>query len=264
MVKMKRCTKCGEEKEVTAEHFGREKKNKDGYSGMCRPCRRLRDNQLYQENKEVVKQRYEANKEAKKQYYQKNKDAICARQKEYRGANKELINKQNKKYYEDNKSKINKRSREWGGRNKEAIAKKDKLYREKNKEYIFIKKKHYREENPEKFRIFRQSRRTKQKSLPATLTNEQWQFIREHFNETCAYCGTQDVKLTIEHFIPVSRLGELTINNVLPVCSSCNSSKGNKLFAEWYPRQKFFSEKREKLLLSYLGYKNNVQQLAFI
>lgn len=66
-----------------------------------------------------------------------------------------------------------------------------------------------------------------------------------------------------EHFIPVSDKGEHTINNIIPACRSCNSSKGNKNFFEWYPDYKHYDKKRENFILEYLNYMDDdAQQLA--
>jgi len=99
------------------------------------------------------------------------------------------------------------------------------------------------------------------KQLLSNLTPEQWITVKEKFKGVCCYCG-EEKPLTIEHFIPVKNSGELTINNVLPSCLSCNSSKGAKQFFEWYPKQAFYSKKREQKILKYLNYKNEIQQFS--
>ena len=100
-------------------------------------------------------------------------------------------------------------------------------------------------------------------SLPNTLTSEQWNLIKEHFKNSCAYCG-QVKRLEHDHVVPVSKNGELTHNNIVPSCRNCNASKGNKDFKEWYKQQPFYSPEREKAILDFLGYKEDKQQLKLI
>ena len=63
--------------------------------------------------------------------------------------------------------------------------------------------------------------------LPATLTEEQWQWLLDAYDHKCAYCGRPetDATLTKEHVIPVSQGGGFTIWNIVPACQSCNSTK---------------------------------------
>lgn len=58
-------------------------------------------------------------------------------------------------------------------------------------------------------------------------------WLREHENiDICIYCGSQG-PLTTEHILPTSKGGDDTVDNVVRVCKSCNSSKGNKRLYEW-------------------------------
>jgi 5-methylcytosine-specific restriction endonuclease McrA len=99
--------------------------------------------------------------------------------------------------------------------------------------------------------------------LDSNYTKEQWEECKNTFDNKCAYCGKND-KLSQEHFVPVSKGGEYTENNIIPSCKSCNSSKNNSNFFDWYPKQEFYSKIREQNILKHLRYDNNTQQLALI
>ena len=88
-------------------------------------------------------------------------------------------------------------------------------------------------------------------NLPSTLTKEQWVSAIKFFENKCAYCGNIR-KLTQDHYLPVSQNGGYTYNNVIPCCLSCNSSKNNKLFADWYPTFKHYSKEREQKVIQYI------------
>ena len=121
--------------------------------------------------------------------------------------------------------------------------------------------KKYRNNHHEYFLMSSQKYRSKKLLLPNTLTLKQWKQVKEYFENRCAYCGKK-LPLAQEHFIALSKKGEYTINNIIPSCRVCNSSKIDKDFFEWYPKQKFYSKERERKILKYLGYKNNkIQQL---
>ena len=41
-------------------------------------------------------------------------------------------------------------------------------------------------------------------------------------------------------------------DNIIPICGSCNSSKCNKDFEEWYKTKDFYSEFRKQKIYEYL------------
>jgi 5-methylcytosine-specific restriction endonuclease McrA len=57
---------------------------------------------------------------------------------------------------------------------------------------------------------------------------EEWLQILDRFEHCCAYCHRSDVKLTMDHVVPVSCGGEHIAENIVPACKSCNSKKGNR------------------------------------
>jgi len=271
---MKRCTKCGVEKEVTTEYFTKQKRNKDGLRATCKTCIAL----YYQENKEHIAKYGQENKERiaeyrqenkehiteyGKQYYQENKEHLVEYSKQYQQENKEYIAEQKKQYGQENKERMASLKVEYYQENKERIAKYHKQYRQENKKLIAERNKQYQQDNPEKFNSYKQRRRARKRRLDSTLTFEQWENIKEDFNHKCAYCGKED-KLEQEHFLPLSKGGEYTHNNIIPACRSCNGSKRDKLFHEWYPNHKNYSKKREKTILKYLGYDKKIQQLSIL
>ena len=85
------------------------------------------------------------------------------------------------------------------------------------------------------------------------ITEEEYEKICRDLNikeNQCTYCLKENVATTMDHLnclvsgtIPTGYYTEK--NNLVPCCSSCNSSKGNKKFEEWYTE-----EKSEKLGLS--------------
>jgi 5-methylcytosine-specific restriction endonuclease McrA len=50
--------------------------------------------------------------------------------------------------------------------------------------------------------------------------------------ESCTYCG-EITKLTLDHFVPVSKGGNNDINNLIPCCKHCNSSKNAHNPIQW-------------------------------
>lgn len=77
-------------------------------------------------------------------------------------------------------------------------------------------------------------RRTLEKKV-CQLSAADIQLLSKIFSDRCLYCG-DNIKLTYDHVIPLSRGGDTSISNCVIACKSCNSSKGAKLlFLEWTP-----------------------------
>ena len=150
--------------------------------------------------------------------------------------------------------------------NKEMYAKRWQERYHANREYHLRRVAEYIKNNPEKakegWRRKDRRRREKTKGLIETYTTEQWQDCKKHFGETCAYCGERANKLTQDHFQPLSKNGEYTHYNIVPACVSCNSSKGDKSFYSWYPKQDFYCKQRERKILKYLNIKDRSQQIT--
>jgi 5-methylcytosine-specific restriction endonuclease McrA len=66
-----------------------------------------------------------------------------------------------------------------------------------------------------------------------THTGYEWECRQLEFGFACAYCGITGVMLTKDHIVPISRGGSDGIDNIVPACTSCNSSKSGKLLSEW-------------------------------
>lgn len=79
------------------------------------------------------------------------------------------------------------------------------------------------------------------------FTHQEWKECLIFFGGECAYCGCTPRKgqrLTRDHLKPISEGGRTTQSNIVPACSSCNSSKGAEDFREWFMKQPFFSQER--------------------
>lgn len=276
----KTCTKCGKELPATAEYFYRKSSSKDGFMSICKACDRQKSKEWRDKNSGHC-EKY------RKKYYNENRDAILDQKKDYwitnqeniknyREINKEAIQKYrtkyNQKYYKVKQDQILQQKKKYYISNKEKI----KKYKENNKNRLSLLRKNryklnrdrelqrtklWRQNNKEKTRIYCQEYRAKKNGLPATLTVDQWNETKEYFNNRCVYCG-KEKSLAQEHFVPLSKGGEYTHNNIIPACRSCNSSKNNKDFFEWYPQQPYYSKEREQKILDFLGYQQGIQQLT--
>lgn len=64
------------------------------------------------------------------------------------------------------------------------------------------------------------------------VTAEDWQQILELHDRRCAYCLEKSQALEMDHVIALARGGDHDPDNIVPACTSCNSSKNDKSLLE--------------------------------
>jgi 5-methylcytosine-specific restriction endonuclease McrA len=195
----KQCSECGEWKEKN--DFHKSSKSKDGYKAVCKECRKSETLAYYSENSETIKARVSV-------WQKENKDKRRVTNAKYAEKHPES----QKKYYRTNAFSVIERALRW------ALANPDKR-RE-------IKKK-WRQNNKEQVNSFTRARRAKRKGSGGIITDKEWLALKEKYNNTCLRCKRQEpeIKLTLDHVIPLESEGPNTIDNAQPLCGSCNSWK---------------------------------------
>src|SRR3546814_12172397 len=69
------------------------------------------------------------------------------------------------------------------------------------------------------------------------LSDEQWTALKDAWGG-CAYCGATATPLQRDCVLALSRGGRYTLDNIAPVCRSCNASKCNDEVTGWLRRKK--------------------------
>jgi len=63
------------------------------------------------------------------------------------------------------------------------------------------------------------------------------EYLLEKWGRKCAYCGSENIPLEIEHIQPKARGGSNRVSNLTVACHSCNQAKGSQTAAEFgYPQ----------------------------
>lgn len=106
----KKCTKCGEEKLLSA--YSKQVKSKDGLKHHCKQCIAVES----------------------KRYRDENKEKIALSRKEWAKRNKELLSEKHKEYYRTNRDSILTRVKSYTNNNKKAVLHRQKTWRQSNKD----------------------------------------------------------------------------------------------------------------------------------
>lgn len=111
----------------------------------------------------------------------------------------------------------------------------ERRYRARHPDRVKAAHKKWTSNNLEWYRNKEQRRKAQSAKVELTLTEEHWQEILIEYDFRCAYCDNNE-QLTQDHVVPLSRGGGYTIENIVPACKPCNSSKKNQTPTEWAGR----------------------------
>lgn len=102
---------------------------------------------------------------------------------------------------------------------------------QKIKEYQKEYQKVWRANNKDKRIMYRHNRRTIEKELDKSYKIFEWEDLKKKYNYICLCCKKKEpeIRLTIDHIVPISLKGNNTIDNIQPLCANCNSSKHTKI-----------------------------------
>lgn len=123
--------------------------------------------------------------------------------------------------------------REWykayrAGRMVEA-ATAQRLYRKRHPDIVEARWEKWHREHPEltqaKDQVGGLRRSYHSKGLAEGMTARDWMVLKAVFNYCCAYCGKYTERLCQDHIIPASKGGGHILQNIVPVCRSCNTKK---------------------------------------
>ena len=205
---MKQCTGCKEVKPLS--EFYKDKYRKDGLTARCKQC--FLDWQRTDKGKEVM----------------------------YRAG---------KKYYQTPRGRAS-----YNRRSKEYIQRHPDKYKERYTNYHRFgnyKEVMKRHKQTETFRHTKKKadykRRSGLDSIPGDHTPSEWKMMCQHFDHKCVCCGKQFPfeELTKDHIIPLGQEGCTNdISNIQPLCTSCNSTKGNRHSIDYRDRPIWWEQLR--------------------
>jgi hypothetical protein len=225
---MIKCPDCKKVKEICAR-------------SLCRPCYKLRwkngtlDTLSKKDRKPTIKQQ-EAAAKHKKEYMR-----------QYRLDNRDKLRKQNRDWVLANPDKMKEMSRRHYTKNYEAIRNGQRKFYYENREKAVESSRKYALANKEKLKPLR-ARYQRIRSLRklGVETDEHTILeLHEYWRSKginpkyCTYCDKYYNKWKSsvgDHVVPISKGGPDVMENIVPCCGTCNSSKSGKiLYEEWIP-----------------------------
>ena len=231
----KRCTQC---KVLKCHQSFHTAKKKFGRASACKECvnagRRLKRQANLEETRTyhreyrrahaeqlnaINRQRYKEDAERRKRKaaeYQTNAEYIKARRKEYQQIHVEKIKAYKKMRYQANAEDFKQQKR---------------VYYQEKADSIRVIRRHRRKANPSLYsasdKAHAARRRASKAQADGYFSSEEWLGLKEKYNFTCLRCGKREpeIRLSADHVIPLVKGGKNSIDNIQPLCISCNSQK---------------------------------------
>jgi 5-methylcytosine-specific restriction endonuclease McrA len=139
---------------------------------------------------------------------------------------KEIKRAGDRRYYEAHREKIKQKVAAWYRANREAVLQRTDNWRKQNVQIIAVRNSTYGKTHRKQRLITEYRRRAKKRGNGGSFTPQEWNDLCHKHGNKCLMCGRSDVILTVDHVIPISWGGSNLIENIQPLCRSCNCSKG--------------------------------------
>ena len=193
IIPQKHCTKCNQDK--PRNKFAKNKRSRDGLQSTCDACRHAHYRELRNDPVwvEMTRQR------ARERYHNDP---------EYRASMRASSNRYDQNQWRNN-PEYRRRKIDW------------KTNALRTKDHWKAKEKTWR-------RVANHIRRSRKTGVGGSFTAEQWRRLCEYYDHRCVCCDNRFQRLTVDHVIPLSKGGTNYIQNIQPLCRSCNSRKHDK------------------------------------
>ena len=203
----KPCRKCGA--------------NEWNTRGDCKVCARELTRRYRQENPDRVL-------ENNRRYYQEHAEEAREYSKQYRREHPETVLKNRRLYEQRHPEKQHERILKYQQNHTFEIQERSRRHYLANVEKKLESARRWRASHPEAQAANDHRRRARETTAGGSFSAAEWKACQEHYGNKCLCCGRVDMKLTADHVVPVSKGGTSNIENIQPLCASCNSRKGAK------------------------------------
>lgn len=159
-------------------------------------------------------------------------DSICREclneySRRWRAQNKERVAQLNREYYEANREERKAYHRRYHHEHKDYFRRKIIEFRGKNASYHRDYVRNWGRRNPDKIKAHDHARRAAKQRSNGAFTSAEWLALKQRYDYHCLRCGKREpeIKLSVDHVIPLSKGGANTIDNIQPLCKACNTAK---------------------------------------
>jgi 5-methylcytosine-specific restriction endonuclease McrA len=211
----KLCTKCEQEKCYNAFYRISSK-----LRSICKKC-------SGEQGKAYRKAHPEYFRVKRQEYVARYGDRVKSQKKADYQKRAEQIKQHNSAYYQKSAERRRAQKREYQKAHPELISERSRRYRESHPERLKV----FYAQNPGYAAVQSNKRRALIKQVEGSYRLDEWNELKARYSYYCLCCGRSEpeIKLEGDHVVPLSKGGSNGIENIQPLCRSCNSHKHNKI-----------------------------------
>lgn len=200
---MKLCPRC--QQTIGAECFAKNRSNADGLQNYCRSC----STQIHAE------------------WRAKHRDIDRKHSALWRKNNPEKVRAGMERYYKEHPGQHYQDTKRWRAEHPEAKREQGARYYAKHKEQVTERTTAYRAQRAKQYYRYGANYRARKRGAGGQFSHSEWEGVRDYWGR-CLCCGRVNVPLEADHIVPVSQGGSNSIDNIQPLCRSCNAKKNAK------------------------------------
>lgn len=102
-----------------------------------------------------------------------------------------------------------------------------KTHLDRTREIKKLSQRKYRQTHKEEINARKSKARATSYGNSGSHTPKEWADLKSKYNNRCLRCGRSDIPMTKDHILPITKGGTDNIDNIQPLCRSCNSSKND-------------------------------------
>jgi 5-methylcytosine-specific restriction endonuclease McrA len=178
--------------------------------------------------------------EEKREYWRKQRIKHKEKRRLYgikwRNENRERIKFLSKKYRKEHPERVKECKNIWNRLHPEKARISAKKWQKANPQRRKIISNRYNQKHPEAGRRSAKKYRRIKFNAEGSHTQGEWELLKKQYGYICPRCKRQEpfmgqyrLYLTEDHIIPISKGGTDNIENIQPLCHSCNAIKGNRI-----------------------------------
>ena len=167
-------------------------------------------------------------KEKRRKRYWENIESSREKSREWKKSNPEKRREYGRKWRQAHPEKRREEVRKWGQSHKDQKNAYDRNWRLLNPDKAREAERRWKQANPKKTMEYNHAHRARKLGNGGKITPADFEELKKFYNYTCLDCERREpeIKLTLDHVIPLVLGGKNNIGNAQPLCKSCNSRKG--------------------------------------